>query len=208
MIEFHSIFGKACTGHYDFHSLTDKREQGTSVSSLRMRNSNPATVSFSNHSESVEVGDVTNGYITLPALESGVTKLFRGLWWLKVLLILFFTSLLIRGLSLSALQGWDWDDMAFEDIGAARSALETITSMDIVDQPLEWEAFEGTRTGKVLRVPLAGPVLYTERMVDPTLYLPSYYRKSEFGVSLLPPAYRPKNCGKKDIRTRKRRLTP
>ena len=85
------------------HSLT--RERGTSVSSLRMRSSNPNTVSFSNHSESVEVGDVSHDYVTLPALESGVRRLFRGLCWLKVLLILSFTSLLIGGLSLSALQG-------------------------------------------------------------------------------------------------------
>ena len=174
------------------------------MSSLRMRSSNPNTVSFSNHSESIEVGDVSHNYVTLPALESGMSKLFRGLWWLKVLLILFFTGLLIGGLALPALQGWDWDNEEFEDISAARSALETITSMDIVDQPLEREAFEGTRTGKVLCVPLAGPVLYTERMVDPTLYSPSYYKKSVFGVSLLPPAYRPSNCGKRDILTRRK----
>ena len=122
--------------------------------------------------------------------------------------MLFFTGLLIRGLALPTLQGWDWDNEEFEDISAARSALETITSMDIVDQPLEREAFEGTRTEKVLHVPLAGPVLYTERMVDPTLYSPSYYKKSVFGVSLLPTAYRPKNRGKRDILTRRKRIAP
>ena len=79
------------------HSLTGER--GTSVSSLRMRNSNPATVSFSNHSESVEVGDVAHSYVTHPAFEFGVRGLFRGLCWLKVLLVLFFTILIVRGLS-------------------------------------------------------------------------------------------------------------
>ena len=63
------------------HSLTGERR--TSVSSLRMRNTNPNTVSFSDHTNSVEVGDVSHNYVTLPALESGVSKLFRGLWWSK-----------------------------------------------------------------------------------------------------------------------------
>ena len=74
-------------------------------------------MSFSNHSESVEVGDVAHSYVTLPALKSGGRGLFRGLCWPKVLLVLFFTSLLVGGLSLSALQGWDWDDVVFEDLG-------------------------------------------------------------------------------------------
>ena len=181
------------------HSLT--RERRTSVSSLRMRGSNPNTVSFSDHSDSVEVGDVSHNYVTLPVLESGVSKLFRGLWWLKLLLILCVTGLLIGGLVQPTLQGLDWDNEEFEDISESRSALEAITNKNIVDQPLEMEAFEGTWTGKILRIPLAGPTIYTERMVDPTLYSPSYYKNSMFGVSLLPPAYRPKNRGKRDILT-------
>ena len=70
------------------------------------------------------------------------------------------------------------------------------------------EAFEGTRTGKILHIPLARPIIYMERIVDPALYSPSYYKKSVFGVSLLPPAYRPKNRGKTDIGTRRRQLAP
>ena len=107
------------------HSLTGER--GTSLSSLRMRTSNPATVSFSNHSESVEMEDVAHDYVTLPALKSGVRVLFRGLFWLKVLIVLLFTRVLVGGLLLSALQGWGWENLVFEDLGVARSALDTIT---------------------------------------------------------------------------------
>ena len=56
------------------HSLT--RERLTSVSSLRMRGSNLNTVSFFDHSDFVEVGDVSHNYLTLPVLESGMNKLF------------------------------------------------------------------------------------------------------------------------------------
>ena len=96
----------------------------------------------------------------------------------------------------------------FEYLAVARSALETITSLDIVDMPVEREAFEGTKTGKVFHVLLAGPVLYTERMVDPTLYSPSYYKRSVFGVSLLPLAYVPSKHGKRDIMIRRKHIAP
>ena len=59
------------------HSLT--REIRTSVSSLRMRGSNPNTVSFSDHPDSMEVGDVSHEYVTLPVLKYDVNKLFQGL---------------------------------------------------------------------------------------------------------------------------------
>ena len=127
------------------HSLT--RERRTSVSSLRMRNSNPNTVSFSDHTDSVEVGDVSHNYVTLPALESGVNKLFHGLWWLKLLLVLCVSGLLIGGFLLPTLQGLDWDEEEFEDISEPRSALEAIKSKCIADPPLEADTFEGTRTG-------------------------------------------------------------
>ena len=116
------------------HSLT--RERRTSVSSLRMRGSNPNTVSFFNHSDSVEVGDISHNYVTLLVLESGMNKLFRGLWWLKLLLVLCVTGLLLGGLILPTLQGLDWDNEEFEDIIEPRSALEAITNKDIIYQPL------------------------------------------------------------------------
>ena len=106
----------------------------------------------------------------------------------------------------------DWDNEEIEDIiediGGPKSALEVLTKKEIINQPVKPEAFEGTRVGKILRVLLAGPPLYTERVVDPTLYLPSYYKKSVFGVSLLPPAYKAKSCGKKDILTRRKLIAP
>ena len=56
------------------HSLT--RERRTSVSSLRMRGSNPNTVGFSNHPDLAELGEVSHEYVTLPVLKYGVNKLF------------------------------------------------------------------------------------------------------------------------------------
>ena len=149
------------------HSLTGERR--TSVSSLRMRNTNPNTVSFSDHTDSVEVGDVSHNYVTLPALESGVNKLFRGLWWLKLLLVLCVAGLFVGGFLLPTLQGLDLDEEEFEDISEPRKVLEDITSKSITVPPLEVEAFEGTRTGKILRIPIAGPTIYMERIVDPAL---------------------------------------
>ena len=87
------------------HSLT--RERRTFVFSLRMRGSNLNTVSFSDHPDSLEVGDVSHEYVTLPVLRSGVNKLFRGLWWT---LVLCFTGLIIGGFLLPTLQRLDWDN--------------------------------------------------------------------------------------------------
>ena len=93
------------------HSLT--RERRMSVSSLRLRNTNPNTVNFSDHTDSVEVGDVSHNYVTLLALESGVNKLFRGLWWPKLLLVLCVAGQFIGGFLLPTLQGLDWDEAEF-----------------------------------------------------------------------------------------------
>ena len=105
-VESHFIADKACSGHNDCHSLTNRRERNVYIFP-EDEDFKSCHCNFFNHSESMEVGHVAHSYVTLPALESGVRGLFRGLYWLNVLLVLFFTGLLVGELSLSALQGWD-----------------------------------------------------------------------------------------------------
>ena len=58
----------------------------------------------------------------------------------------------------------------------------------------------------MIKVPLAGPTIYTERVVDPTLCDPSYYKKSVFGVNLLPPAYAAKSRSNQGVKIRRKRI--
>ena len=44
--------------------------------------------------------------------------------------------------------------------------------------------------------------------MDPTLYAPSYYKKSVFGVNLLPPAYTAKSRSNQGVKRRRKRIAP
>ena len=98
--------------------------------------------------------------------------------------MIVLTSLTIGGLLLSVFQGGDLETMVGEDINMDRGTLETISSLDsMIDMEEDRSPFNGTKVGKVFRVPIRGPVLYTERMVDPTLYSLSHYKSSILGGS-------------------------
>ena len=120
------------------HSLTGERE-----AALRMRMVNPASVKYSNSTEALEMEGVIYDHRTLAASNSvsGKGGLFRGLLWLKTLLVLFFTGLVLGGLLISVLQGGVWETIELEDLDRARSALETITSLDMMDILVERNDF-------------------------------------------------------------------
>ena len=102
------------------HSLTGERE-----AALRMRTVNPASVKFSNSTETLEMEGVSYDHMTLLTLnsDSGMGGLFRGLLWLKTMFVLFLTGLVLNGLLISVLQGGVWETIELEDLEKARSVL-------------------------------------------------------------------------------------
>ena len=79
---------------------------------------------------SVELDDVTQD-LTVLISRPKLKDLFKGLFWIKSLLLLFLTVLFIGGCTLSVLQSWGWEELLYQDISQARGTLEIIQGMNM-----------------------------------------------------------------------------
>ena len=89
----------------------------------------------SNTESSVEQDDITQD-LTVSISKPKLKDLFKGLFWIKLLLLLFLTVLFIGGCTLSVLQSWGWEELLYQDISQARGTLEIIQGMNMPEDGL------------------------------------------------------------------------
>ena len=79
---------------------------------------------------SIEIDDVTQD-LTISISKPKLKDLFKGLFWIKSLLLLFLTILFIGGCTLSVLQSWGWEELLYQDVSQPRGTLEIIQGMNM-----------------------------------------------------------------------------
>ena len=105
---------------------------------------------------------------------------------LKSLLGTVIISLTFGVLLYWALQEEDLETIEVRD-------LEPLTNLGGLEEIVgkHRDPFNGPKVGRVFQPPIHGPILYMERMIDPSIVPPSNYKTSILGVTFLPPLMTP-----------------
>ena len=83
---------------------------------------------------SIEIDDVTQD-LTISITKPKLKDLFKGLFWIKSVILLFLTILFVSGCTLSVLQSWGWEEL-YQNISQARGTFEGIQGMNIAEAQL------------------------------------------------------------------------